>query len=288
MSATPPAIVIGGVSCEIYHGDGKGEEGIRESLTSDGPHATVKLICAWTDRYKVVKGLGGTATGTTSITRIPPFKYPDSPNMRCVAISDISGIKFAKRADGWGTYTRAVLTAEFGILPYGVDASDPATVSDPSGVPYSTTRFHVNGEVLHLPAGVMKFTDGPDSGKVITDTSENLTLSHMEISLTRHMMPYVPVFESMYFVGSLNLNPVKIGNKTFPKGYILYLGMNATQTVDSAGSITYEVEYNFLCNEDHDFNETLDSTVAWVLINTKVDKTGEFPFNYFDWWNGLP
>ncbi len=181
-----------------------------------GPEVTAILKCAWKDRFAVVKGLlGSTTIGTNNrISRIYPFHYPPSRNLFCTAISSIVGIK--PRIDqtgqetglkGWITYDEAVLTCVFTNPSWAgqePDQSGAPETADASGLIFTTTRFKTNCEIFNPPLGAYWYTEGAYAGKLVKDSSVGQVRSRVEISMTRHYMPKVPLGVLMITQGYVN------------------------------------------------------------------------------------
>jgi hypothetical protein len=276
---------INGKDVELYHGASDGADAIQETATgSGGPRVMVKLQCAWADRYTVFAGMLGSASGsTTSISRIPPFLYPPSPNLACLGISNARGTKYK----GDWNYEKCVFDAEFGVPAFDFPGW-PGGTTDPSGVPYTTTTTRVSAEVIQIPIGGYKFTSGVDSGKAVPESQIGLTVPHSEITITRHMMPGVPYNEVMQYVGKVNSTTVRIGNRIYAIGELLFNGFDHKPTADGAASRTFELVYSILGVAGHTWNQVIDRDGQWITINTETDLSGEYPFESADWWNNLP
>lgn len=276
-----PLWTVNGYDVELYHGDGDGSGAITEaSPYGQGPSATVQLQTEWAGRYDVFTYLQGYATGGSgSILRVLPIAYPPSPNLFCLSIGGIKGIRYK---GGWD-YERCQFTAEFGVPSFTMDGVS----ADPSGKLWTTTRSRVSAEVTTVPTGTFYWTAGVDAGTTVADSQLGILAPRVEVSMTRHMMPYAPIQETLAYIGSVNASSVTLGNRTFDAGHLLFAGANITETADVASNRTYEVEY-VLMGASHDWNALLDKGMVYRLVNTSAGGGGNYPFSYLDYWDNLP
>jgi hypothetical protein len=281
----PALITIGGYEVDLLTGSGDHAEAVRESSPQNaGPRVSVRLKCSWAGRYTVWAGLLGSASGGPgSIYRAAPFAYPPSPNLYCLAIPDSQGVGYM----GDWNFKTCHFTAEFGVPTYDIPGSTNG-VADPSGVPWTTTRARGSAEVIQIPIGGYKFTSGVDSGKAVPESQIGLTVPHTEITLTRHLMPYVPFSEANAYLGKLNSVAVTLGNQEYAAGELLFNAWDFAPTNDGGGARTWEIVYTLLGVGGHTWNQVIDRDGQWVTINTETDLSGEYPFESADWWNNLP
>jgi hypothetical protein len=282
------SLVIGGVTAAVAFTDG--DASIEESVPEgqDGPRVTVTFECAYADRYGLVRGLAGSATGGAgSIVRVAPFAYPPSPNLYCIAVPSIRGVGW-KWAGSWATAREARVTATFGVPRFGFEAA--GSNPDPTGLPWTTTRFRITAEFLKPTyGGTFYWTNGgPQNGKPVPDSGLSLILPHSEVSITRHMMPYIPIAEALEYAGSVNSAPITLSNYTFPAGTILFVGMNATESADSIGNKIFEAEYIFVANYLQRWNDVLQSDGFFYPVNTDASGSGDDPYPSADLFAVLP
>ena len=253
-----------------------------------GPTATVTFQCRWGDRYALAKALrGGVSVLHGAIAYAAPYRYPTSPNLRCLDIGGIVGKKeVTDQVTGWLLYELAVVTANFRVPTYGTDAGD---TSDPSGKPWTTTSINASAEVIVPPAGSYFFADGtkvPDSGL-------GLLVPQCEVAMKRHWMPYLALAEVMGAIGGVNATPVEVGNYTFARGQLLFANGPSAQDVATDGNVATDLEYKFLGRGDDedgnpiDWNMLLSKGGTWQLVNTAKDGSGRYPFRYVE-LNDLP
>jgi hypothetical protein len=289
MPTAPPQLTINGVPVNFRIEDDGGDVIVEKIPGTEPPSASVIFTCDWDQRFQLARGLAGAVSGRIgSIARTPPFAYPDIPQLRCVSIDEMRMIAPTVRlADGWPTAKRCQLTATFGVFPWGFDSSDPASQNDPSGQPWTTTKFKVSAEVIQPKSGTYAWTAGPDSGKPVPDAELGVMRPRVEISMTRHWMPVVPLLATLTYIGTTNIDPVTIGDTTFVKGSLLLAGVNTEVATDTLGNRTQEVEY-VLLGQAIDFNKLLGSDGLFYLVNSKPDGSGNYPFPYSSFWTNLP
>lgn len=293
MSVLDPAAVggvftVGGKRCALYFGEDGTANPVTEQVNAEGgegPRATAIMQCLWPERYDVFRGLLGTSIVAGGvIVRTLPLAYPDSPNLWCLDVGQVVPVK-PRWGGAWFTAELARFPATFGVPRWSFDAE---AASDPSGQPWTTTRVRVSAEVTSVPTGTFVWTAGDQAGKKVPDSQLGLLAPRNEISMTRHWMPFVPLRQVNGFIGTLNSQPIVLSDHTYAPGYVLFAGFNATESVDTLGNRTYEVEYVMLGSITHDWNALLDRGLVYRLVNTKQDRSGNYPFTYSDFWNGLP
>lgn len=302
---------INSVPCNIYLGDGGG---ITESNGPDGRRATVPFICYWEDRLDLVQGLIGDVdyVGNT-VVRLDPFAYPladrDSVSkgkifgkrLFCTAINSIAGVKPWTDPDGtnvglagWLGYIYAIVQAEFTTPPYliedllgdGVTPTDPS-FNDLSFMTYCISRVRVSGEVFSPPTGAFVFASGAFNGQPLLDVGASQIRTRFEVSITRVRMPLVPMQAVANVTGTVNDADFLVGGQLFPKGAMLFTGVNPEPRTDPYnGGIIYDVELTFMANGQAnnnvtplDWNYFLDPGGVWSKVTTAG---GDPVFQYAD------
>jgi hypothetical protein len=281
-----PSFDVGGVPCWLVLEDPHGAIG--EAWPPDGPAADALFKCPWYDRYTVAQTLVGFGRGT------PAWPWPGSPNIRCLSLGRIVGSGRPRTLQvprgetpniipaGWVEYDHAIIPANFGVLPYGTgEPGNPVT--DPSGQPWTTTRFRFSGEVLTPPNNTFVYVGGALAGVPVSNSLVGITRPKLEISLTRHKVDAAfDMLALSNLIGRVNTATFTIGNYGFPEGYVLFGGFSANEQRDSLGNITYEFEYGLLCNFDASWNSVMAKDAEFHLLNTKEDESGNYPFEYVD------
>lgn len=211
--------------------------GIEEANPPGDPTAIVKYSCATADRYQLIRDLVGSSTANgTSIFRTYPYRYPPSPNLIVRSIESVKQIG-APRLLGFGPQwlgrEKTIVTVRFGP-PIFYDSG----AYDASGMPYTTTTFQVSSEIITAPQSTYKF-----SGGLPTNTPVGIKIPLMQISMKRHMLPYVPLAQMAALTGYVNVAPLNFLTYSFATGTVLFLGGNVTLAFDNLGNLLYEAEY---------------------------------------------
>jgi len=282
---------INGVTCAMDLRGG-GDSVITEQVTPDGPQAQVILKCFWEDRWKLIKALMGSNTldNSNTIQRKIPFAYPSREGLFCTAIPEIRGLK-PYRDDmgdvtgmpGWMAYEFAYLTAIFSKPSYQVVEDDSPQDNDLSGKTFITTRIQESGETLSPQGGTYFFTEGSQSGQPVKDTNIGLIYTRFEITMTRHFMPVVPIWDTLACLGRTNLNGFDLTIGTFLPGTVLFAGLHIEPRAEpSTGIVLWDVDYKFLANAANTWNTILDRDGKFSKINTDVSGNGAVPFPQVD------
>jgi hypothetical protein len=279
---------IGGINARVAFENG--EAGVEESIPEgqDGPRVNVTFECDYASRYQFLKGLCGSSSGGPGgIVRVPPFAYPPSPNLFCIAVPSIRGVGW-KWDGSWATAREARITATFGVPKFGFEAAGGNP--DPTGLPWTTTRFRITAEFLKPTyGGTFYWTNGgPQNGKPVPDSGLSLILPHSEVEISRHWMPYIPIAEALEYAGSVNSVPITLSNYTFPAGTILFVGMNASETADTIGNRVFECSYIFVANYLQRWSDVLQSDGFFYPVNTDPSGSGDDPYPSADLFAVLP
>jgi len=271
-----PTLTINGVPVSIAL-PGDGGQGVVEQYSPE-PTADVVFKVPYARRNEVVLGLlGGIIASGYTVSRLPPFAYPPNVNLFCTSIGQTTGIKPRTNALGWVEYEYVLMPAHFSVPTYDVDHASPTP--DFSNHLYTTTKFKGNAEVFSPPTGTYFYAAGTFNGKPVAEANVGFVRSRSEIEFTRHRMPFVPVFDIMDTVGYVNLNPITLGDFTFPAECLLFTTWDVSPSVDPAsGARTWDITFNLLGNQNIKWNEFMDPKGAWVAINSKNDGSGDAPF----------
>jgi len=292
-----PILDIGGVPCVM---DLRDNDVINEQVTPLGPQAVVQLKCFWRDRWKLVKALMGQnyLKNNNTITRRNPFEYPSRNNLFCTAIPNISGIK-PYRDDsgifsgytGWMAYRYAIVTAVFSKPSYQVVLQDAPEDNDLSNKTFVTTTLKPSGQTLSPPGGTYYFIEGVDKGQPIKDANLGLIFIQIEITMRRHLMPVVPIWDINECIGRTNQTDFKLTNGNFAPGLVLFAGIDLDPKADpSTGLVLWDIDYKFLGHTagGNTWNTALDRAGEWSRINSvpNPDSAGAgrvpFPETNFD------
>ncbi len=310
---------INHVRCAIYMGPSGTEGGLSEANPTEGRTASVVFQCYWDDRLDLIAGLIGTVdyVGGT-IVRTEPFSYPlserDKQNGKiftdrlvCTSISSVIGTKWQTDDDGsftglagWGGYVFALVTAEFTCPSYlVVPLASPLTPTDPAfnDLTYQTyciSKVRVSSEVFSPPTGSFQFAQGEFAGQPLLDIGASQIRTRFEVSITRVRMPLIPTETSSPILGTINDADFLIGGQNFPRGTMLFSGINPEPRSDPYnGGLIFDVELTFLANapgattdDPLDWNFFLDSSGTWVRVETRTTPdqigNGKPVFKYAD------
>jgi len=262
---------------------------VREAWPEQGgPTADVVFQGSWDLRYNLVKAIFGYASlNGSTIYRQTPYQYPPSPNLWARSLTSIEGIgPRTNQATGWLGYKICQIGVHFAVPPFGFNVESPQAQNDPSGQPWTTTKIKGSGEVF-TPPGTGSTFSWNAAGKTynnapIPNSTIGVLFPRVEISMTRHWMPFIPVLTASTYIGSANLNPVEMGNQLFAKGTILFGGFNSSESADTLGNLVWEIEYTILVNQnDRDWNSYLAPDGTYQLVQP-------LPFQYLDFWANLP
>lgn len=278
-----PTLSLGGVAFTIAV-DG----GVREAQPDSGPQATVTFKCAYGDRYALLRAMLPQATWVGgAVVRVPGYAYPPSPNLFAWTCSGIKGIAPKADPDGWLVCRQALVSVDFRVPTFAAGfgsgglsggSIDPEVGNcDPSGQPWTSTRIEVGGEVIKVPSGGYKLTDGTP----LEESAAGLIQPQFTIRMKRHYMPLVPLAQADALMGTVNNAPIKFANKTFAKGTLLFAGLTSDQSVDTAANVVAEVEYEMLGRgRGIEWNQFLAADGTWKYANTATDLSGSYPFPY--------
>lgn len=261
----PGTIAIGGVPCSVV------PSSVDEYETEKGAGVRLALHCAWDKRYRVVAALRPTTTWTgNSIVRTPPFAYPDSPNLYAMRVPSIKGLG-PGWSGNWITFKEAEISVEFETPSFDfTPTADPSTGGDPSGQPWTTTTFDVSAEVIKLPGGAYKLSNG----EPLEETTTGRVLPAVQINMRRHFVPFVPLADGFTRIGSLNNTPMRFANQVFAPGQLMLAGLTSEVAGNTLGQTDYELVYKLL-GRSESWNKFLGRDGNWY---TATDSSGRTPF----------
>ena len=256
-------------------------DGISESVSPNGPKATVIYRCAWTDRYdlarELVGGYGPDATGFSGFT--PPHKYPPSPNMFCREVSSIRGLGCKKRGTGskWLPYKIAELTAVYETLTYDVSTPTAAGQIDPTQpILFCRQRIRSSSQFVILPKRKLKYSI---SGTIV-ETEVGRPAVQKEVTLEFPRVPFNPSTVIQPYQGLISDRPM-FG---CPAGAVLLDSHDTDDSASSDGSLDHAVTLTYLCM-DHDWNKLLNDVGDWELIEYDIDPAPAEPKRPFEYVN---
>jgi len=283
-----PTFPILGVPCTLVV-DGDGSRAVAERYVSgEGWSADATIKCAWDDRFTVLKGLlGGLLYTGRTITYLQPFSYPPLPALKCVSTGDITGLKYrTDQNTGWASYDSALIPAHFKVPTWDAiaGAGGQNEQSDPSGLPFTTTTFSASADIFQPPTGSYYYASGTYNTKPVQDSTIGLVRSHVQIKMTRHRMPFIPLDDIMNYDGTVNNAPIQFADRIFPTACLLFTGADTSEPTNDPGTgeRCWDITFNFLGNYNITWNEVLDPSGNWVAVNDKSDGTGAAPYEEVD------
>jgi hypothetical protein len=278
------SINIRGVACEIAGSDGP-DAGIIRRWTEFGQEITIRFMVDWDRCQDLAAALIGSVSVNDdgSLSRIPPYNLPFAPRLYATQLSDERPLTPKKDSSGWTFYRKSEISCTFANLTWQVEGGDQTGQADPSGLPYTTTRFRVSSEVISPPKSMYYVGPFGSSAKLADDSLVGFVSPRAEISMSRHWQPKIPLEEAMALVGSVNDEEIKLANRVFPRGTLLFTGLTNDPRNDPNGYPVQELDYTFLGKFEVEWNEFLDPvTKDYQFFNTEQDGTGDFPFSYVD------
>jgi hypothetical protein len=300
-------LTINGVGAEIYLGEDGASGGIEESWPEGQPaRVSVAYKVPWADRYRFITGLrGGVSAGAVVL----PHAYPPSPNLVCVGIGQIRGIK-PKLSGGFLAYEDAIVPAEYGVPPFdftggvGGEGGGGGGVADPSGKAFTSTTWSITSEMFQPPVGSYYWEAGPSDGSVVAPSDATLGLfrTRIEFQLRRSWLTTPQIYGALYYAGTVNASPVRIGDFTFARGTLWLAGLGGgserTESIDGrSGEQTYTLVGSGLVwnaavaansGTQVEWNQFMASDGKFYYVNDKADGTGSRPYTYTEYWNKLP
>jgi hypothetical protein len=290
------AVNINGVQATVYTGADGNDGGLEESWPEGQPaRAVIHWKCPWEQRFALIQGLRG---GWFGWVLYLPHPYPYSPNLTCVGIGQIKGIK-PRTVDGMLAYAEAIVPAEYGVPKFDFTPASPASPgADPSGKAYTRTSWNVSTEPYRPPGGTLYFEGGSLVAAAIPEESISLLRPRIEFTLTRYWLQSAPLYEVLSYAGDVNDETVTIGNLTFPRGTLWFAGAGGgSEQTESLDGRTGELTYTLIGNGpvmgstgriQPEWNHFLAPDGVWRYANTEVDGSGERPYRYSNWWDLLP
>jgi hypothetical protein len=162
--------------------------------------------------------MGGLSISGDGFTRTPPFQHPDNPQMYCMGVPDIRGIKPYVDETGWLRYRLGQVTATFGVPTWQYFDNDPSGNNDPSGQAWTRTKFRESAEVFQPPFGsffIGPFTGG--TGTLINEATIGVVRPRVEISMSRLLVAMIPLNDSMDLIGTVNDETIQFGDYVFKR-----------------------------------------------------------------------
>jgi hypothetical protein len=144
----------------------------------------------------------------------------------------------------------------------------------------------VSSETIQFPQGTYYVAPFGAGAKLANGAQIGIISPRVEVSMSRHWQPRVPLDEVMSLISGVNDEEITLANRTFPRGTLLFAGLGTDPRNDPNGYPVQELEYTFLGRYETEWNEFLDGeTQEFQFLNTKQDGSGDFPFPYISFSN---
>lgn len=297
----------------IYLGeDGRG--GVKETMWTDrGMEVAIDFIVPWEKRIPFLYSLRGSCgydgqnywrklpfalpeidadqLGPISENKEPDAAYP-WPRYYCSSIGELRTIQ--SRTDqgdedgltgvpGWPYAKEVIVPTRWTVPLYTVadDPYDPQTPGkDPSGFPYTVTKFHTSGQMFSPYTATYKFEHETTAAN---EANVGILRLRKEIIITRYFMPVLNDVDLDDLQSKINADPITIGKTTYPPESIMYMGYEPEPYINPAnGRIVWDVAHRLLANGpvlDPDgnpvqsWNYFMNRSGAWdKLVGNKTGK----------------
>ncbi len=269
-----PPIDVNGVPAFIYVGDDGEQGGIIESWTDRGLEFTVFFHVDWADRIDFIRKLRGSVSYLgNNILRLLPWTIPipDTDSLKwsrylCVGTDPFIPKKFRTNQDtGWGEYDTVVIPAHFATTPYQVgDGQIPtAAQNDPSGLPYTSCKFHSTGEVFAPSSQFYSFANHPDVK--VEDVGVAIWRTRTEINITRYFMPIIPLNELQAVINTVNKKPMNFSNVQYAEESILCTSIENSEPYGDPGNglLVQDIHYVLIANGPSPDPADKGETLSW-------------------------
>lgn len=276
-----PLISVGGVPC-TYAEDGSANA-LSEGYPAEGG-ATAKMVlrCPWALRGRLAFALrGGISDAGGSPARVAPYAYPENPRLYCLSIESIKGLKPRVDQDGGLGYAEAEVSASFGVPPYQYAANPPYGPNDPSGAAWTTTTIRTSAEVVSPPDGGYYLGPFAPNGTRMDEANVGIVVPDVEITMTRHMLPQLPLAALIAAIGYVNAAPIAFGDYTFDIGRLLLVGAEDEPDCDPFGVPAFKLKYTLL-GKTKDWNQVIAADGSLQFLNTSQTGNGVGPYKYAD------
>jgi hypothetical protein len=269
MSITITTAVGPVTAVEMFDGFRKGIDG------QGGPQITKKYLVDWSQSDAFLNALMGVSSVSGGVNgtifRVSPHRCPESANLWCLSC-EAEGEGRPVINDGRPTWSHAVVTAIYGVQPWGQlnndNTADPQNLMTPDqqAYPFCTFKFQGGVEMLAVPGGGYKFAAGPNVGGKVADSKILIRIGVASIVATVHFVPFLPFNSICSLRGKVNFATF-LGQQ---RGTILFDEINSNQVINMDGTWTQDLEYTFRYRQ-----------VGWNTASDSGTASGTDPTNFY-------
>jgi hypothetical protein len=208
----------------------------------------------------------GTSTGPISgitVTKGVPHAYPLSTNLFCHSATVVDGLgKPVLNADGLPDWDGgALIQAEYRPAPMDFAGENLYHQIDPATpVAWCTQELDFSTTTFTLTDSQMKYTSGPNTGKVVKGVYVKFEVPITIMTFTFHKLPYMPMIAVRALRGRVNSGPF-LGS---PAETVLFKGAKTTREWNADGSVVQRVVLTF---------EERDARFPWNSLPSDDDPT---------------
>lgn len=266
---------INDVPCAIWVGEDGDQGGIRESWGDRGLELNIEFVVPYDQRIKFLQGLrGGASWDGEHLERQHPWSIPVNPNEFNPSLSGMEGVPYGWiryicvgtgesrpatwRTDddgsktglpGWGYYDSVIIPARFAVPSYVVGDEKLLPYlygQELTGYPYTTTKIKASGEVFTCYTNTYKFDSTNDP---VNEANVGFIRPRLEVSITRHYMPFVDTLGYDKLIGHVNRDPIVIGTQSYYTESLLYVGYEIESYGDASTGLLYcDITHQLLAN----------------------------------------
>jgi hypothetical protein len=263
----PVAIVVGP----------DGRDGVKETMyTDNGMEVAISFLVQWPQRLQFLYSLRGSCGYRNGqYWRYVPTSLPgdlgeDQPNAdqegiasygwsryTCYSVGECIPKKMVVNnprdrpgfTPGWTNYEFAVVPTRWRVQTYDVAEAPYSPTEpgrDPSGFPYTTTRWRISGELFSPYTNCYQFENETTP---VNEANIGIQRIKTELAITRHFMPFVDTVALDKIFGTVNRDPIQIGGDVNPSHSMLHLGYETQEYVNpSNGRIVYDITHRIMVN----------------------------------------
>lgn len=216
--------------------------------------------------------LGGYRLFGRRIVLIPPMRHPLFTWCRATDIqiepfesmqytsaterANIAGLRriALPRKKNFGTEGKARVQITYTLPTLNDDANQEGNNAD-ENMAIASESWNFSARSLTIPGRFYKWKfSGPINPVQYSDNLVKKDFAEVEYQLVRHRCLTIPFNCVAALTGTINYNPIKIINTTFPAETLLFLGLAATRQLTTAqGFPFYELTYRFKIKPNVDF-----------------------------------